>query len=151
MSTSRKPDFRIKATTRPNVTPKLDGVIGAGWQNEDGSISLKLDPFVTIAGRDDLIITAFPIDRPENVMGLGGGIVPLGYIERKRHEAKEKGLIIPICPDCGMDAPFLAGGYITQCGCGYNALDPFADFPFNGSYDYGGPDCSGPGDQSSEK
>lgn len=59
----RTPDFRIKATTRPNVMPKRAGVVGAGWLNPDGSISIVLEPFATLSGGDDLIITAFPIDR----------------------------------------------------------------------------------------
>ncbi len=55
----RKPDYRIKATTRPNVAPKREGVIGCAWTNEDGSLSIRIDPFVTVSGGDDLIITAF--------------------------------------------------------------------------------------------
>lgn len=55
----RKPDYKIKAMTRPNVAPKRDGVIGCAWANEDGSLSIRLDPFVTVSGGDDLIITAF--------------------------------------------------------------------------------------------
>ena len=62
MAEPRKPDYRIKATTRPNVAPKRAGLIGVGWANEDGSISIKFDPFVTLSGGDDLIITAFPVD-----------------------------------------------------------------------------------------
>lgn len=57
----RKPDYKIKATTRPNVAPKREGVIGCAWVNEDGSLSIKIDPFVTVSGGDDLIITAFPV------------------------------------------------------------------------------------------
>lgn len=56
---ARKPEYRAKATTRPSVEPKRAGVIGAGWKNEDGSISVVLDPFVTLTGADNLIITLF--------------------------------------------------------------------------------------------
>lgn len=63
--TPRRPDFRVLATTRPGVIPKRAGVIGAGWQNQNGTVSIKLEPFVTISGADDLIITVFPKDREE--------------------------------------------------------------------------------------
>jgi len=63
MSTPRSPDYQIKAMTRPGSLPLRLGRIGAGWSNPDGSISIKLDPFVVISAADDLIITVFPIDR----------------------------------------------------------------------------------------
>ena len=55
-SVSRKPDYRIKAL-RKSTNEKQ--VIGAGWINEDGSISLVFDPFVQIPVGSDVIITAF--------------------------------------------------------------------------------------------
>ncbi len=61
--TPRSPDYQIKATTRPNIAPKRAGRVGAAWKNEDGSLSIVLDPFVTLVAADDLIITVFPIDR----------------------------------------------------------------------------------------
>ena len=38
------------------------GVIGAGWLNEDGSVSLALDPCVVIAATDNVFLTLFPVD-----------------------------------------------------------------------------------------
>lgn len=62
MAGPRPPDFIIKATTRHSVFPAREGRIGAAWQNENGSITLTLDPFVDISGREDLVITLFPND-----------------------------------------------------------------------------------------
>ena len=65
MAESRRPDFRLKAMTRQGVTPERKGTIGAGWQNDDGSIAIKLDPFVQISGADNLVIMLFPADQDD--------------------------------------------------------------------------------------
>lgn len=54
------PDYIVKAMTKSG--PARTGRIGAAWKSEQGWISIKLDPFVTISGADDLIITVFPND-----------------------------------------------------------------------------------------
>ena len=59
---SRTPDYNVKALNKR--TGDRTGKIGAGWKNEDGSISVKLDMFVTIAYDPDLLVTLFVNDRP---------------------------------------------------------------------------------------
>ncbi len=56
---SRKPDYKLKAINKSN---EKKGEIGAAWINENGIISIVLDPFVAIRGQDDLVITLFPQD-----------------------------------------------------------------------------------------
>ena len=59
----RKPDYRLKAM-QPFVTRErwIDskGSVGAGWLNENGSISIRLDPFITLRSEPGLILTLFP-------------------------------------------------------------------------------------------
>jgi hypothetical protein len=43
--TKRKPDFKISAL---NKRTEERGAVGAGWLNENGTISIVLDPFVTL-------------------------------------------------------------------------------------------------------
>lgn len=56
----RKPDYRAKAIDK--LTDKK-GTIGAAWSNADGSISLVLDPFISL--HSDVIITLFPENKQE--------------------------------------------------------------------------------------
>jgi len=65
MAAPRKPDFRLKAMTRQGVVPERKGELGVGWQNDNGSISIKLDPFVYVHGSENLVITLFPADKEE--------------------------------------------------------------------------------------
>ena len=65
MSAPRKPDYKLSATTRQGVTPVRKGQIGVAWANPDGSVAIKLDPFVVISAADNLVITLFPADRPQ--------------------------------------------------------------------------------------
>lgn len=39
--------------------------IGAGWQNEDGSIAIRLNPCVVLTAESMIVITLFPVDRKE--------------------------------------------------------------------------------------
>lgn len=57
----RPPEYRLKALNK--VTNKK-GAVGAGWLNQDGSISIVLDSFVVLSGQDDLLITLFKQDPP---------------------------------------------------------------------------------------
>ena len=63
----RRPDYVIKAL---NKDTDQRAPIGAGWLKEDGSIYLKFNPFVTIDGGANVVITAFmsdedgPFERP---------------------------------------------------------------------------------------
>ena len=54
---SRKPDYRLKVL---NKITEQKGEVGAGWANEDGSISIVLNPCITILGNDSLVLTLFP-------------------------------------------------------------------------------------------
>ena len=36
--------------------------VGAGWQEQDGSVSLILDRFTTLSGRDPITLKLFPND-----------------------------------------------------------------------------------------
>lgn len=57
---NKKPDYSIGALdkTRDVRQPK----IGAAWKNADGSISLRIDPFVVLQGGPQLLVTLFPED-----------------------------------------------------------------------------------------
>lgn len=62
MSEKKKPDFRLSVTTREGAPVQHKGAVGAGWLNKDGSISIRLPPFVVLSAADDLIVTLFPED-----------------------------------------------------------------------------------------
>lgn len=57
------PDYRIAAM---NKVTDLKGRVGAAWKNNDGSISLVLDAFITLTSSKDLVITMFPDNKPKN-------------------------------------------------------------------------------------
>ena len=59
----RKPDFHVwAADTRANIS----GDIGAAWINEDGTIHIKLNPFVVIdTGVQDMVVKLYPCDKGE--------------------------------------------------------------------------------------
>jgi hypothetical protein len=54
---SRKPDFNLKAMRRDTDQKNR---VGAGWFNEDGSISIVLDSFIVLESHPQLILTLFP-------------------------------------------------------------------------------------------
>lgn len=60
----RRPDFILKALDK--ATGQKSGKIGAGWQNENGSISLKVDMCVVLTSNPNLILTLFPFDKKED-------------------------------------------------------------------------------------
>jgi len=53
----RKPDYKIKVQT----PQKRSGEVGIGWLNQDGSVSIRLNPGVSLRWDDDLSIVAFPV------------------------------------------------------------------------------------------
>lgn len=53
----RKPDYKLSVLSKSN---EHKGNVGVAWENKDGSISIKLNPFVTLAAIQELIITLFP-------------------------------------------------------------------------------------------
>lgn len=58
----RKPDFYVRAKHKKSGEQSL---IGAAWQNPNGSISIKIDPFVVLQGGADLLLTLFPRDKKQ--------------------------------------------------------------------------------------
>jgi len=58
-SGARKPDFRFKFF---NKKTEESGHIGAAWFNENGSISLVLEPKVMLVQRRDEVLTLFPTE-----------------------------------------------------------------------------------------
>ena len=53
-----KPDYSIGAIdkTRDLRHP----IIGAAWKNKDGTINIRLDPFIQLCGGPETVITLFP-------------------------------------------------------------------------------------------
>lgn len=56
---SRKPDYKLKVL---NKKTEERGEIGAGWLNQDGSVSIKLNLFINLKANKDLVITLFPYE-----------------------------------------------------------------------------------------
>lgn len=59
MKSSRKPDYRLKGL---NKVTNEKYILGAGWKNDDGSVTVVLNDFVVITSTKDLLLTLFPID-----------------------------------------------------------------------------------------
>lgn len=58
MAKGRTPDFELKAMNRGTERSHR---VGAAWLNENGSISINLDEFVVLSGRENtLVLTLFP-------------------------------------------------------------------------------------------
>lgn len=57
----RKPDYQLKILNKSN---DKRGIIGAAWKNEDGSISIQINPCIILDGNqlDDFVITLFKND-----------------------------------------------------------------------------------------
>lgn len=60
----RKPDYWVKAMDKRVPGKATSSKVGAAWANEDGSISIDLNPFTTLETvsrtPQDLVITLFP-------------------------------------------------------------------------------------------
>lgn len=56
----RKPEFRLKAGL-PDVSSRLTEV-GAGWINDNGSISIVLNPFTVLDARTKITLILYPED-----------------------------------------------------------------------------------------
>lgn len=59
MSKSRKPNYRLKTF---DTKSEKNGRIGAGWLNDNGSISIVLDPAVVLGIQPNVAITLWPIE-----------------------------------------------------------------------------------------
>lgn len=54
----RTPDFEAKALNKENNRSHR---VGAAWLNDNGSISIEIDEFVTLSGKDKyMALTLFP-------------------------------------------------------------------------------------------
>lgn len=56
----RQPDFHVHAMDKRTDEKAR---VGAAWQNENGSISVVLNPFTVLASTPNLVITMFVNDR----------------------------------------------------------------------------------------
>jgi hypothetical protein len=59
----RKPDFNLSAKPRDG---RPGNKVGAGWINDDGSISIALNVGVTLSWNDDLFLGLFPVEGRAN-------------------------------------------------------------------------------------
>lgn len=57
---SRPPEWRLKVL---NKKTERKSVVGAGWSNDDGSVTIVLNDFVVLPQNEDTVITLFPIDK----------------------------------------------------------------------------------------
>lgn len=71
MPSGRKPDYNLWVA---NKESDQKGKAGAAWKNEDGSISIQLDPYVVIRGR-----------------GHSGGMLTIMLFPYTPYEPKAKG------------------------------------------------------------
>ncbi len=55
----RRPDFNLSALDK---TTEVRGKVGAAWKNDDGTISIRLDPFVVLSGSSNLELRLFVND-----------------------------------------------------------------------------------------
>jgi hypothetical protein len=55
----RTPDYTLSALNKSN---EHKGKIGVAWNNSDGSITIKLNPFVVISAVQGLVINLFPYE-----------------------------------------------------------------------------------------
>lgn len=63
-SVGRTPDFVLKA--KDKGTNRSNNRIGVAWKNKGGSISVQLDPFVTLNNTNgELLLTLFQKDKRE--------------------------------------------------------------------------------------
>ena len=56
----RKPDYRLHALNKGTDEKNR---IGGAWENEDGSISIRLDAFIVLQAGPELVLTLFKEDR----------------------------------------------------------------------------------------
>ena len=56
------PDYQLQVKERGGQGRT---VVGAGWVNEAGHITIVLNPCVVLSKRDNVFLTLFPVDRRE--------------------------------------------------------------------------------------
>jgi hypothetical protein len=64
MKTPRKPDYRLKIKEKGSP---LQAVVGAGWENADGSVSIKINPLIKVELSSEFFITLFPVEFPPSL------------------------------------------------------------------------------------
>lgn len=57
---ARQPDYRLWAIAEDESSK---GTCGAGWLNDDGSVSIKLNPCVVLEQSRGMTIKLYPVDR----------------------------------------------------------------------------------------
>lgn len=60
----RRPTHRLCVKEKNGKGTTL---VGAGWEDADGHISIRLNPCVVLSFADDVIITLFPIEKGRDV------------------------------------------------------------------------------------
>lgn len=71
-NTGKKPDFNVSAMDTTTEPATKNNRIGAAWTNDDGSIRVKIDPFVVIHGGPNMYVTLWPNDGEQRGRGGGG-------------------------------------------------------------------------------
>lgn len=80
----RRPDYNLGALDKDT---NERGTIGAAWRNPDGTINIRVNAFVELAGRRGLILTLFPVDyvprtkRPPAPAAVADDPAPLDDLE----------------------------------------------------------------------
>jgi hypothetical protein len=77
----RIPDYILKAKVKDG---EYKGKVGVAWINENETFTIRLDPFVVLSAKDELMITLFPNDY--NIPGP----VPDDEDSRKGKDEKRK-------------------------------------------------------------
>lgn len=57
---ARRPDYSLAAMNKE--TGERNNKIGAAWKNSDGSLTIRIDPFVVLQGSSVLTLRLFPIN-----------------------------------------------------------------------------------------
>ena len=57
------PHYKLKVKQRNGAVGETE--VGRAWVNDDHSLSIQLNPCVVLSWRDDVYITAFPIEYKE--------------------------------------------------------------------------------------
>lgn len=55
----RAPDYQFHFL---NKSTREKGKIGAAWNNDDGSIRIRLDPLIVLTSNTDLVLTLFKVN-----------------------------------------------------------------------------------------
>lgn len=59
---NNRPQYRLKAYHKPTGNR---GEVGAAWVNDDGSLTLKLNPCVVLTYDSNIVLTLFPVEEPK--------------------------------------------------------------------------------------